>query len=364
LGCIIFIVLRFLDESTDCANPLAHCPAHQFGFTQQTYSIIRSMPTPVIAPCALRDFQAFNEATHWVSTCSLEPPLSRIPARSRREAMDLGLVLISQEIESVITKPNEVDGEGWGLRVAPADYERALRAIQQYQLENRGWPWQQEVFRPGILFDWGSLAWAVMIFLFFGLNNRHDLGSAGVMDSLAVKQGEWWRLFTAIWLHADAGHLASNATFGFFLLGLAMGRYGTGVGLLAAYLAGTGGNLWSGLLASSAHRSLGASGMVMGALGLLASQSFVLWRVTPHAGKFIVTGVVGGLMLFILMGTAPNTDIAAHAGGFVTGLILSVILTLFRLSAEKPKINLAAGFIFAALVIIPWWLALRHGSAG
>ena len=38
-----------------------------------------------------------------------------------------------------------------------------------------------------------------------------------------------------MWLHADVGHFATNATFGLVLLGLVMGRYGTGVGLLAAH---------------------------------------------------------------------------------------------------------------------------------
>ncbi len=87
------------------------------------------------------------------------------------------------------------------------------------------------------------------------------------MDGAAVAHGQWWRLFTAIWLHADLAHLATNATIGLLLLGLAMGRYGTGAGLLAAYLAGAGGNLVAGLISLQPHRSLGASGMVIGCLG-------------------------------------------------------------------------------------------------
>ena len=98
----------------------------------------------------------------------------------------------------------------------------------------------------------------------------------------------------------------------------------------------------------------------MGALGLLAAQSFSLWRTTPHAPKYILSGIVGGIMLFILLGTAPNTDIAAHAGGFATGVGLGMILTISRVSSENPKTNLLAGFLFAVLVIVPWWLALRH----
>ena len=44
----------------------------------------------------------------------------------------------------------------WGLLVAVQDYQKAVDAIRQYRMENRGWPWQRQIFRPGILFDWGQ----------------------------------------------------------------------------------------------------------------------------------------------------------------------------------------------------------------
>src|SRR6185295_492432 len=99
---------------------------------------------------------------------------------------------------------------------------------------------------------------------------------------------DWWRLFTAQLLHADLLHFATNAVFGFLLLGLAMGRYGNGVALLATFLAGAGGNIVSWLVYGASFRGLGASGMVMGALGLLAAQSVALYKQHPHAWRFIV----------------------------------------------------------------------------
>src|SRR5579864_9563258 len=69
---------------------------------------------------------------------------SRIPAHSRRQAMDWSLVLLSQGIEATIDYSEE--GAGWGLLVEAADYDKAVAAIWQYRVENRGWPWQQRVF--------------------------------------------------------------------------------------------------------------------------------------------------------------------------------------------------------------------------
>jgi rhomboid protease GluP len=275
--------------------------------------------------------------------------------------MDWSLVLVSQGIETTIDEAE--DGSGWGLVVAGQDYGPAIKTIRQYHLENRGWPWQQQVFRPGFLFDWGALAWALLAGLFYWIDTTTDLKTAGVMDGTAVAHGQWWRLFTAMWLHADLAHLATNATLGLVLLGLTMGRYGTGVGLLAAYLAGAGGNLVAGLISLQTHRSLGASGMVMGSLGLLAVQSLPLWRQTPHAAKFILSGLCGGVMLFALLALTPGTDVVAHLGGFACGLLLGALLGLVPAIAQKPRANLLGGLVFALLVIVPWWLALRSAAA-
>jgi len=144
------------------------------------------------------------------------------------------------------------------------------------------------------------------------------------------------------------------------LLGLTMGKCGTGVGLLAAYLAGAGGNVIAGLLSAGPHRSLGASGMVMGSLGLLAMQSFALWQKTPHATKVVLTGILGGVMLFVLLGLAPEADWMAHLGGFVSGLALGGVLALVPRVAQRGRVNFLAGLVFVWLVVWPWWLALSR----
>ena len=287
-----------------------------------------------------------------------EPTATSIPVRSKRQALDWSLVLISQGIESTID--NAENDAAWGLLVAPQDCEKALHAIRQYRLENRGWSWRRQMFAPGFLFDAGSLVWATLVILFYWLSiARVGFRDAGIMDGQAVAQGEWWRLFTAIFLHADLAHLASNTTIGIVLIGLAMGRYGMGVGLLAADLAGAGGNLASWLVSEGQHRGLGASGMIMGALGLLAAQSLAPWRKTPHAFKYVIAGIAGAVMLFVLLGMTPGTDVVAHLGGFVTGLLLGGFLTAVPNPARTGHANLVSGLGFGLLTMLTWYLALN-----
>jgi rhomboid protease GluP len=288
-------------------------------------------------------------------------PNGRIPVRSRRQAMEWSLVLASQGIESVIEYSKETD-EGWALFINPANYAAAIRNLRQYKLENRGWPWVNHLPWPGISFHWGSLGWAMLlgVVYWFSVANPRFV-EAAVMNKTAVFQGEWWRLFTAMLLHADLGHLATNLSLGVLLLGLVMGRYGGGLGLLAAYLAGAAGNLAFLFVHSASARGLGASGMIMGALGLLAVQSLPIGRgrgVRPSR-KYWIAGLLAGTMLFVLFGLSPESDTVVHLGGFVSGLILGVALTLVpERTLRDFKWNTAATVCLAFLVGLTVRLAM------
>jgi membrane associated rhomboid family serine protease len=270
--------------------------------------------------------------------------------------MDWSLVLISQGIESEIIQ-DEGDSK-WSLLVAPGDSQNAIAAIRQYVIENRGWPWRTQVLRPGLLFDWGSLAWVFLVVLFFALDSRGSLRGSAIMNTSAVAAGQWWRLFTAMWLHGDISHLATNVIFGFVLLGLNMGQLGTGTGLLSAYLAGAGGNVIAWMISSDNVSSLGASGMIMGSVGLLSIGSLSLEGEFRFARRYMIAGLAAGLLLFVLLGLNPGSYVQAHFGGFLIGLLLGLCLRRnFKLVKSTP-INVACGLIFTLLVIVPWGLAL------
>jgi len=289
---------------------------------------------------------------------SATPPLARIRAHTHRQAMDWSLVLASQGIEHGIERAE--DG-GRFLVVPTQEYQRAAEAIRLYRLENRRWPWRRMIPKTGAVFDWASAAWVLLTVVFYWLEvTRENFRDLGTLDSAAMTHGEWWRLFTATLLHADLAHLAMNAAFGFVLIGLAMGRFGTGVGLLAAYLAGVAGNVTAWLLYGEPHRGLGASGVVMGALGLVAAQSVSLLKNNPHAVKLAISGIAGGAMLFVLVALGPGTDVVAHLGGFVTGLLLGALLSLVPELPQRRLLDLATGLVFAALVIGTWLLALTR----
>jgi len=289
----------------------------------------------------------------------LDGPI-RIPTRTRRQTMDWGLVLASQGIMATIDD-GATTGEGWALLVAATDYPAALQVIQLHRQDHRHWYWQQRLPWQGLLFDWSILLWVLLMVTFYFLSQttRPDFLLVGRMDNAAVRAGEWWRLFTAMSLHADLAHLVANTFMGTILLGLAMGRYGGGIGLLTAYLAGAIGNIAGFLLYPETHLGLGASGMVMGGLGLLAAQSLAFVRSNPLAQKYVLRGVIAGVLLFVLFGLRPGTDIIAHFIGFVTGLGLGAIVMLLPARWQNSATGFATALVLIALIVGPWWLALR-----
>src|SRR5436190_21467165 len=149
------------------------------------------------------------------SEAHLEPEAyARISAQTRRQAMDWSLVLASQDIHPIIAPPEE--SRPWGLLVEPTQYERALAAIRQYRLENRGWAWRRELPGASLEVHVGALFWCLILAFWHWVVTFvwPELEMAGHMDSARVRAGEWWRLATALMLHADLAHLIANATFG------------------------------------------------------------------------------------------------------------------------------------------------------
>jgi rhomboid protease GluP len=289
---------------------------------------------------------------------------ARIAARSQRQAMDWSLVLASQDIHPIIAGPGQPaeQSEGWALLVAPTQYEAALAAIRQYRLENRGWSWRTSLPGAELEIHAGALAWCGLLVAWHWIWTFIDplLNSQGQMSSVAVARGEWFRIFTAVLLHSDLAHLFANVTCGGIFLGLAMARFGWGVTLLATFIAGALGNVMGYTLYDAPYRGVGASGMMMGALGLLCVHSLGLWRKNPKAARYVFSGVIAGVLLFVLFGFSPGTDILAHLGGFLAGLVFGGIMSLTdERRLQNRALNLSALALVIVIIAVTWGLALR-----
>lgn len=273
--------------------------------------------------------------------------------------MEAGLVLASQNIEAAVV--HTTDPQRWQLVVKPKDLLVARAQLLQYTRENRHRRWRQSFAGRRFEFDWQSLVWVFLMAgcYFFQAHGSLAIQSLGDFYSPAVRSGEWWRAVTAEFLHVDLRHLASNATTGLLFFGVAMAEYGAGTALLAATLCGALANFAAMWFRSMPYHGLGASGMVMAALGLLAVRSFRLqdWRARP--ALTISRGFLAGVFLFILHGFNPSSDVLVHTLGFGLGAAAGVLLSPI---AENPgrqaRWDALGKWLFVGVVAVAWGCAL------
>ena len=97
----------------------------------------------------------------------------------------------------------------------------------------------------------------------------------------------------------------------------------------------------------------------MGSLGLLTAQAMA-WRNTYYKAKtYLVAGLAAGALLLALYGMSPGTDIIAHLGGFLTGLLLGIIFSLSGLvDTQSSRVNIISGVLVGVMVGLSWTLAL------
>lgn len=174
-----------------------------------------------------------------------------------------------------------------------------------------------------------SIAAASMItlivanFLFW----RDDFGLEGLMTAIPknVFEGhEYWRLWTALFVHSDIAHLLSNSilfsVFAFFLYGY----FGGFVFPTAALLSGGLINYLVLKTMPLESELLGISGVVywMGAAWL--TLYFLLETREPHVRRFIKTLGIA-LVLFIPETYKGDVSYLSHSTGFVFGVIFALV---------------------------------------
>ena len=178
-----------------------------------------------------------------------------------------------------------------------------------------------------------------VILIVFGIewwwSSSHEIPLAyygAVIGDLIVHEHEYWRLITAIFLHAGPLHLLVNLIALFQLGKLYEIMFGTRRFLLVYFTAGLGGTIASAI--HNAGASVGASGAIFGILGafIFSVRRSPLWR-HNRAARSLVAQCVFWMIANLIIGftiprmeNAPQIDNAAHLGGLAAGLLLGLFL--------------------------------------
>ncbi|MBM3846047.1 MAG: rhomboid family intramembrane serine protease, partial [Verrucomicrobia bacterium] len=226
--------------------------------------------------------------------------------------------------------------------------------------------WQQTIRGTGLVYDWQCFFWAVLLCAVWLLQSAQGsiLKDRGDFNSNLFRAGEWWRAFTATCLHADLEHLGSNLMTGCVFLGLAMASVGAGLALLASAIAGAAANVAGLWFHSGPYHGLGASGVVMASLGILSVQR-VYWQGGQEGLRgFALRGFFCALLLLILFGFNPKSDVVVHVAGFCFGALSGLLLQPAVIPSRlRLRLDLPCKLLFAALLSFAWWKAMSPGKA-
>ena len=182
---------------------------------------------------------------------------------------------------------------------------------------------------------YGIIAINVIVYIFSAMFSESviDMDMQTLVDMgalygpLVVLKGEWWRLFTAMFLHGGMTHILMNM-FSLYLIGRGAEMYFEKKAYVLIYLfSGLLGGLAS-LYMHSNSVGIGASGAIFGVFGALAGF-FLAHRnkIAEHSKEFMKDfGMVLGINLVLGL-SIPSIDVSAHIGGLVVGLIGGFVIS-------------------------------------
>lgn len=137
-----------------------------------------------------------------------------------------------------------------------------------------------------------------------------------------IKQGQYWRFITPIFLHANLLHVGLNM-LNFAVLGVVLERIMGHVRFLLVYILTGVVSIIASFVFSPQEISVGASGAIFGIVGAYAI--FVLM----HRRAFRGGGIPSLIWIMLVIGVnigigfiIPNIDNFAHLGGLVSGCLL------------------------------------------
>jgi rhomboid protease GluP len=183
-----------------------------------------------------------------------------------------------------------------------------------------------------------SVLFMVIVTYIKGGFNTYNLLTLGALDPVLVKNGDYYRLFTVMFLHGSMEHFLSNTVIGLFVLSGTLERLIKPFKFAILYIvAGLGASLFivftSNATTAYSEVTVGASGAIFAVLGCLLYISIFRHDMIRKAERKSVFALIGMQMVFTFI--TPMISISGHVGGLISGFLLSFIL----ISRKTPIIE-------------------------
>lgn len=186
-----------------------------------------------------------------------------------------------------------------------------------------------------------------------GSEDKYTLIKFGANLDRLVRAGDYYRLFTSIFLHIGIIHLLCNM-FSLYAIGKEIENlFGKVKYLIIFVLSGISGSLLS-IAFTHNTISAGASGAIFGLLGALLYFGYYY---RTYLGAVIRSSIIPVIVINLVIGfLTPGIDNAAHIGGLICGVLTAMMVGVPDKSSKAEKIN--GGIITTLYIIFIVYLAL------
>ncbi|PHR26119.1 MAG: hypothetical protein COA36_12905 [Desulfotalea sp.] len=246
--------------------------------------------------------------------------------------------------------------------VTITDLQNAADQLEHYEEENRNWPQQHSYDNYAPVFRaMAPIVIAALIYM-YSLSGEWSTGSiwfsAGAGDSTAILLShEYYRLVTALTLHANAAHLLGNCFLGGILLHFLLLSTGNGIGLFAVLTTATLANFINVILHGPGHLFVGFSTAVFAVIGMLCTIRFSE-KTRPSHASLLMPLMAGFALLAFLGSSGEHTDLGGHLFGLVCGFFSGNIIKLKNFDKWRQSFPLQITLVFVSVIIISFcWLA-------
>lgn len=259
---------------------------------------------------------------------------------SLSDAYEHALVVLAMNLACEVRE----EGGNFSLHAEPEHTDAIREEFALYAGERFGTADAPELPESPV-HPWGIswlLAWAATLVLVFSWQSR----DAALTDRFAnsseglVERLEWWRPFTALFLHADVGHLLGNIMIGGIFCVIAARSLGAALAwplILAAGALANAVNAWG--RHPEHFASIGASTATFAALGVLVGNACgEAWKAhSVQRTRAIFIPIIAGFILLGWYGSGgENTDVSGHFWGWLAGAALGCLATLFP---KRPPVR-------------------------
>lgn len=167
------------------------------------------------------------------------------------------------------------------------------------------------------------------------LNVYDDIVNKFCLYGPLVRFGEYYRLFTCMFLHADIIHLTFNC-YALYVLGPQLESYMGRIKYIVIYIfSGFMGSLLS--ITMSQNPSLGASGAIFGIMGSLL---YFGYHYRLYLGNVLKSQLIPLILINLLYGfMLTGIDNFAHIGGLIGGILATSVVGVKYKSSKAEQIN-------------------------